>query len=111
MIAKKKINKIARELKQIASRPLIERLRIIQEEFGNLEVLIPPGHRLNSIQIIPHPVRIREGEEVRKILRGLEDCAEWSESDFDNNWTIIVIAALSIKEKRKVKCLDSFAVS
>jgi hypothetical protein len=41
-----------------------------------------------------HPVHFREGMQVRNFLRGLPECASWTDYDFDNFWAEVVTRSL-----------------
>jgi hypothetical protein len=43
---------------------------------------------------IPHPVHFREGTAVRNFLRSLEECKDWTDHDYDNNWVILIEEAI-----------------
>jgi len=46
---------------------------------------------------IPHPVHFREGMQVRNFLRSTGLCNDWTDHDYDDNWTEVVEKCL--KEK------------
>lgn len=37
-----------------------------------------------------HPVHLREGMQIRNWLRNREECKDWNDHDFDNNWTLVI---------------------
>lgn len=41
----------------------------------------------------------REGMQIRNFLRGLDDCKDWTDHDFDNNWIEIVTRAIGNESK------------
>jgi hypothetical protein len=43
---------------------------------------------------IPHPVYFIEGMQVRNFLRTLEECKDWTDHDFDNQWAKIINQAI-----------------
>lgn len=43
---------------------------------------------------IPHPVHFREGMTVRNIMRKSGLCSDWSDHDFDDNWTKVIEKAI-----------------
>lgn len=47
-------------------------------------------------------VHFRQGMQVRNFLRGLEECKEWNDHDFDNNWMFIIKECLLAGEKDEI---------
>jgi hypothetical protein len=47
----------------------------------------------------PHSVHFNEGMQVRNFLRGCEECKDWLDHDFDNNWANIVEQSITINFK------------
>lgn len=40
--------------------------------------------------VVPWPVHLREGMAVRNIMRDLPVCKDWTDHDFDDNWTKVI---------------------
>jgi hypothetical protein len=53
-----------------------------------------------SNRCIPHPVHFREGMSVRNAMRDSGLCTDWSDHDFDDNWTEVV--ELAVKQSKGV---------
>jgi hypothetical protein len=53
---------------------------------------VSPVLRLNIERkhIPTHPVHFREGMGVRNWMRTQDECKNWSDEDFDNNWIILI---------------------
>lgn len=50
---------------------------------------------------IPHAVHFQEGMQVRNCMRGLPECKDWTDHDYDNRWVAIVEEAIKEKETAK----------
>lgn len=43
---------------------------------------------------VPHPVHLREGMQVRNFLRGLDECANWTHDQFENDYVSYIEEAM-----------------
>lgn len=43
-----------------------------------------------------HPIHFREGMQIRNFLRCQDECANWSFSDLEKNWDIVVEKCFSL---------------
>ena len=37
-----------------------------------------------------YPVHLREGMQIRNWMRQQDECKNWTDIDFDDNWTILI---------------------
>ena len=65
----------------------IQHFRDIRDKHGRIDAVWMDGK-------LPHPVHFREGMQVRNCMRGLDDCSDWNDHDFDNNWVHAVECAI-----------------
>ena len=83
----------------------------IKERFGAMNVvgaLDPDGRVIPAKQareawsktspsvrsLLPHPIHLREGMQVRNFLRTLSMCEGWTAHDFDDRWSGLVEMAI-----------------
>lgn len=63
----------------------------MKKEYGTVSPVFMEGK-------IPHAVHFREGMQVRNFLRGLSECADWSNDDFDNQWAYLIDKTIEEKQ-------------
>lgn len=59
----------------------------LKRKYGTVSAVWMEGH-------VPHPVHFLEGMQVRNFLRLQDECKNWTDHDFDNQWAYVVERAI-----------------
>lgn len=65
--------------------------QMCKDEYGTVSPVWSIGlnRKMGTAKYV-HPVHFREGMQVRNFMRSSGLCPDWTDHDYDNNWTSVI---------------------